>query len=92
MEKVQLRARFKGNVQGVFFRQHAKRYAEKYDICGYVKNLEDGSVEILAVSDKASLDKFMEEIQTKPGFGSISSVEKKYSKEIEGFSDFQISY
>ncbi len=92
IDAIQLKVIFKGNIQGVFFRQHVKKYADKYKVCGYVKNLEDGSVEMIAISDKNTLDKLMEEIQKKPGYGSIKTMSKEYSKNFEKFKDFQISY
>ena len=37
-----------GRVQGVFFRASTKQQADKLGIKGYVKNLTNGSVEVLA--------------------------------------------
>ena len=34
-----------GAVQGLFFRQFVKENAERYDVKGFVRNLEDGRVE-----------------------------------------------
>jgi len=42
-----LKALFYGYVQGVGFRYSAKYFAEKINAIGYVKNLEDGSVELV---------------------------------------------
>jgi acylphosphatase len=39
---------FSGRVQGVGFRFTAHRIALRYDLTGFVKNLPDGSVEMLA--------------------------------------------
>ena len=36
-----------GNVQGVFFRDYARRKAEELALIGWVKNMPDGSVESL---------------------------------------------
>ena len=92
MRFVQLKVIFKGNVQGVFFRRHVKDFAEKYNIKGYVKNLHDGCVEMVAVSDKNTLERFLNEILDKPGYGSIDSVEKEYIVKAEKFDDFRIIY
>jgi len=37
-----------GRVQGVGFRSFARRYANALRICGWVKNLNDGRVEVVA--------------------------------------------
>ena len=92
-EIVQLHAVFKGNVQGVFFRQHIKEYAEKLNVKGYVKNLKDGSVEMIAISDKQTLQTLLDQIIKKPGQGSISNIEKSYSKQnLKKFENFEILY
>ncbi|MBE0501380.1 MAG: acylphosphatase, partial [Desulfuromonadales bacterium] len=38
---------FKGHVQGVWFRAFTKQQADRLQICGWVRNLPDGSVEAL---------------------------------------------
>lgn len=48
-----IKAIFKGNVQGVGFRYTAKYYAMNIKANGYVKNLDDGSVEL--ITDKEEL-------------------------------------
>ena len=91
-EIVQLHAVFKGNVQGVFFRQQVKVIAEKLKVTGYVKNLKDGSVEVLAIGEKEVLEKLLEEIEKKPGHGSISSIKKNFTKKEVSFDRFEIRY
>jgi len=38
----------KGTVQGIFFRQFVKTHADELKLRGFVRNLEDGTVEIVA--------------------------------------------
>ena len=45
-----------GEVQGVFYRQRTKENAIQIGIRGYVKNLPDGSVEIVATGTAKQLD------------------------------------
>jgi len=42
---------FKGRVQGVGFRFTSQRIAFRYGLSGFVRNLPDGSVEMLAQGD-----------------------------------------
>jgi acylphosphatase len=44
----------------VLYRQFAKRHAEKFDLEGTVRNLDDGSVEILASGPSDKLDDFID--------------------------------
>ena len=47
-----------GRVQGVFFRASTKKIADSFGINGWVKNLSDGSVELMAFGDVEHLKKF----------------------------------
>ena len=49
-----------GKVQGVFYRASARDKAIELGIKGWVKNTQDGDVEIVASGDKESLKKFVE--------------------------------
>jgi len=52
-----------GKVQGVGFRAFVKNMANAFDICGYVKNLEDGSVIIIASGTLDNHKGFREQIE-----------------------------
>lgn len=55
---------YSGRVQGVGFRYSTKRIASGFDVTGWVKNLPDGRVELLAQAFEADeLDAFLEDIQ-----------------------------
>ncbi len=53
---------FNGMVQGVGFRYTAERIALRLGITGWVKNLADGAVEMVAESEKAKLEDLLAEI------------------------------
>ncbi len=53
---------FEGRVQGVGFRYTVKDLARGFDVCGSVKNLEDGTVELLVMGEPAELADFIREI------------------------------
>lgn len=52
-----------GRVQGVGFRYHATRMAEAFDINGWIRNRDDGSVEIVATGSRENLQSFREQIE-----------------------------
>jgi acylphosphatase len=58
---------FKGRVQGVGFRFTAHRIARGHQLTGYVRNLADGTVEMLAQGCTEDLDSCIEDI--KESFG-----------------------
>jgi acylphosphatase len=53
---------YRGNVQGVGFRFTACRAARGYDVTGYVRNLSDGSVEVLVEGDSEQIDLFLADL------------------------------
>ena len=53
---------FTGHVQGVGFRYTAQDLARNFKVRGYVRNLDDGSVELVAEGDLAEIDHFLQAI------------------------------
>lgn len=56
----------RGVVQGVGFRWFTVRVARRAGLRGWVRNCSDGSVEITAAGDPASLDRFVNEVRQGP--------------------------
>ncbi len=54
---------FSGSVQGVGFRFTAHRMAGRHQLTGYVRNLPDGSVEMLAQGPAEDIDDCIRDIQ-----------------------------
>ena len=79
-----------GRVQGVFFRANARKKAIELGIKGYSKNMEDGTVEVVAQGDEESLDKFIDFIKKGPGLAKVDSV-KIAQKNQENFKSFEIT-
>lgn len=75
MELIALHVFVSGRVQGVFFRSTAKQLADEFGIIGYAKNLPDGRVELLIQGTKETLDKFLERLKARPGFGAIEHLD-----------------
>ena len=54
---------FEGNVQGVGFRYCTRNIAIRYDVTGFVRNLPDGRVELIAEGPQCEVDHFLEAIR-----------------------------
>ena len=68
---------FSGRVQGVGFRYTAERKASGYNIAGYVQNLSDGRVKLVAEGEPAELDRYVEELAERMGeFIKEKSIDK----------------
>lgn len=53
---------FEGRVQGVGFRYTVKDLSRGFEVCGWVKNLADGSVELQVMGEADEVESFIKEI------------------------------
>jgi acylphosphatase len=63
MPDVRRRVHYAGRVQGVGFRYTCQSLARGFEIAGYVRNLPDGRVELVAQGEPTQLDKFLDAIR-----------------------------
>lgn len=59
---IQVHVYFSGMVQGVGFRYTARDFAKRLGISGWVRNLSDGRVELLAEASEEAIDEFLKNI------------------------------
>lgn len=79
-----------GRVQGVGFRLATWREAQKLGLSGFVKNREDGSVEVVVRADLSTLEKLRSWLQVGPRAAKVNNiVEQNYEGEIQ-LRDFSI--
>ena len=64
-----------GRVQGVGFRFFTFEAAENEGISGWVKNLEDGRVEVLAEGDREAIVRFEQRLRQGPPAARVEHVE-----------------
>ncbi|MDC3180961.1 acylphosphatase [Gammaproteobacteria bacterium] len=55
-----------GKVQGVGYRAHARACAYQFEIQGYAKNMEDGTVELEAAGEADQLERWLDKINQYP--------------------------
>jgi len=64
-----------GRVQGVFYRASAQQQATSLGLHGWVRNLVDGRVELLACGDQMILDELEKWLQIGPEYAKVSNIE-----------------
>lgn len=81
-----------GRVQMVMFRDFAMRKAKALNLAGEVKNLSDGSVEVIAQGQKDVLEKFIKQLEKGPLLANVARVDVEWKEPRDIFSDFNIIY
>ncbi|MBC7081243.1 MAG: acylphosphatase [Thermoplasmatales archaeon] len=83
--------RIYGKVQGVWFRAHTKEMADKLGLCGWVKNMPDGSVWAVFEGDERRIEEMIEWCHHGPPLARVERVEIN-EEEPKGEKDFRIKY
>ncbi len=73
--KKSVRLYVKGVVQGIFFRAFLQENAEKLDVRGFTRNLDDGRVEVFLEGDPDKVNKMIELCRKGPKHSKIDDVE-----------------
>ncbi len=81
-----------GGVQGVGYRFFAQRAAARHQVVGFVKNLEDGRVEVLVEGPAASVEAFKHELATGPRYSAVDHVEEINLDPTGSYSSFRIEH
>ena len=87
--KKSVRIHITGIVQGVFFRIFIKDNAEKKNVKGFTRNLEDGRVEVFLEGDADDVNSMVELCKKGPKHAQIKKVNVKIEK-FQGFKEFKI--
>lgn len=91
-ERARIHLYISGIVQGVFFRSHTRNVARSLDITGWVRNLPDGRVEVVAEGSEGKVLQFVEWCHKGPDIASVKHVEVHWEDATGEFSHFEIRY
>ena len=89
-EKTQLHAIVNGRVQGVSFRYYTTLHAADLGVVGWVQNLPDGTVEILAEGTREQLEAMAEFLHHGPLGAQVISVDLQWDTATGKYTDFVI--
>ncbi|MBM3233543.1 acylphosphatase [Candidatus Pacearchaeota archaeon] len=88
--KKAVRVYYKGIVHGIFLRQFFKENADKRNLKGFVRNLEDGRVEAFLQGEKEMVDEMIEVCRIGPRHSQTKSVDVKEEKWQDDFTEFKV--
>jgi len=83
---------FTGRVQGVGFRYSVCRIAQDFNVTGYVRNLWDGDVELVAEGTEEELNSFLYSIRNSKLDRYIIQDQISWNKPTGEFDQFGISF
>lgn len=78
-----------GRVQGVGFRYFVRQAANALSVGGWVRNLADGRVELMAEGQKEALEALLRSVREGPRASKVSRIEQNWGDaqgEFEGFA------
>ena len=90
--KARFHALISGRVQGVAFRFFAEHVARTLGVTGWVRNLHDGRVEVVAEGEKEILEEFLKELKKGPRLARVEEVEITWEDYRGEFLDFTIRF
>jgi len=80
-----------GNVQGVFFRHNTNKVANKLGLKGFVKNLPDGTVEVIVEGDEEKLKELIKFCKKGPEGADVENIEIEQEEAKNEFTRFSIN-
>jgi acylphosphatase len=91
-ELKQLSAVVHGRVQGVFFRKNTTIAARELQVSGWVRNLPDGSVEVLAIGTEDHLKQLLLFLSESPGQSDVTDIDVNWSSPEDEYRGFTVRY
>jgi acylphosphatase len=88
--KKRLHVFLSGRVQGVFYRDSARQRARELELTGWVRNLMDGRVELVAEGNRELLERLLHWCREGPTFARVADAEVHWEDYLAEFVDFEV--
>jgi acylphosphatase len=82
----------RGQVQGVFFRDFTRSQARNLGLTGYVRNVPEGPVEVVAEGPHESLIRLLEQIRVGPSRARVDGVDVQWGHHSGELERFEVRY
>lgn len=79
-----------GRVQGVFFRDSTQRAARRLGVDGWVRNLDDGTVEAVFEGEPADVEGMLDFCRRGPERARVDRLEVHADQSAEGLAGFEV--
>jgi len=86
------RLKITGRVQNVGYRRHVLDKAQELGVAGFIENLEDGMVRLIAQAEDEVLEQFLQAVRNPPPPAIVRSVEELPARPDRKLKSFRIKY
>ncbi|MEM3851677.1 MAG: acylphosphatase [Methanomassiliicoccales archaeon] len=90
MAAIAMKVRFRGKVQGVSFRYYMKRFADENEVRGWVRNMEDGSVEGMLEGEETAIRRVIELCKSGNPSAHVTAIETSVQEYTGRYTSFVI--
>lgn len=87
--KARAHAIFRGRVQGVYFRDTARRHAAAAGVNGWVRNLPDGTVEAVLEGERSAVEEVLHRCRVEQPRARVTAMDvewEEYRGDLSGFT------
>jgi acylphosphatase len=91
-ENVRAHVIITGRVQGVAFRADTRWAAQRFEVCGWVRNRRDGSVEAVIEGEKERVEKMLAWCRQGPALARVDDVQLAWEPYTGEFAQFSIMF
>ena len=91
-QKKSVHAVVSGRVQGVFYRASTRDEAVRLGLKGWVRNLPDGRVELVAEGRSGAVDALISWCWKGPAYAKVDNIDMEEGEFTDGFDDFEVRY
>ncbi|MCX6001696.1 MAG: acylphosphatase [Chloroflexi bacterium] len=91
-ELAHIKALVHGKVQGVYYRAFASRAAKSLFLKGYVRNVNNGDVELEAEGPKEMLEELQRRLKAGPDGAIVEKIDVTWSEGTGKYSAFDVRY
>lgn len=90
--QVRVHLMISGQVQGVGFRYYCVQMARQYGVHGWVRNSDDGCVEVMAEGEAAHLEPFVDSCRRGPPCASVIACRESHAQPTGEFDAFEVAF
>ena len=79
-------------MQGVFYRASTERRASELGLAGWVRNLPDGSVEVVAEGSRTACEALIDYCSTGPSGARVDGLDVRWAEPLDERPGFDVRY